>query len=264
VSALDKSRVRAAFSRSAGAYDQRAELQREVAERAEHLALEAVAAPRRALDVGCGTGTLLGALAARLPGLAAAGVDLAPGMARLARARVPAAALAAADAEALPFRAGAFDLVLSTSTLQWIPDVGRALAEVRRVLAPGGTFCLAVFCGETLRELREAWREALPRDVPPATHRFPAPSEVRVALQRAGLAPVRFDVELRVRRHPSVRDLLESLRSIGAGNAVRGRRGGLGMRRAVLEMIRVYEERHGWEGHIPATWEIAYAVARRA
>jgi ubiquinone/menaquinone biosynthesis C-methylase UbiE len=45
------------------------------------------------------------------------------------------------DAEALPAADASVDHVLSTWTLCTIPDVARALAEIRRVLRPGGTFC---------------------------------------------------------------------------------------------------------------------------
>jgi len=259
VSGVDKARMGAA-------------LQREVAHRLAAVLREAdpEAAPpgSRVLDVGCGTGAMLlalGAGGARGAGLAAAaGVDLAHGMLRVAARALPAARLAGGDAEALPFRDAAFDLVASSSAFQWLPDLAPALAEARRVLRPGGTLALALFCGETLRELRAAWRDALPAGAPPSTHRFHAPGTVREALLRAGLAPLRFETERRVVRHASVLELLESLRGIGAGNAVAGRAGGLGLRRAVREATRLYEERHGDGGGVPATWDVAYAVARRA
>ncbi|HVP67181.1 MAG TPA: methyltransferase domain-containing protein [Anaeromyxobacteraceae bacterium] len=259
--AVDKARLREAFSRGAAAYEERALLQRAIAARVLALAAESAPGARRALDVGCGAGGLLEGLRARLPALAATGVDLAPGMARTCRDRLGPAAAAVGDAEALPFRSGAFDLVVSSSTFQWV-SLDAALAEVRRVLAPGATFCLALFCGDTLFELRDAWRAALPPDVAAATHAFASPARIRDALARADLPPVRFEVERRVERHASPRDLVESLRAIGAGNAVAGRRGGLGLARAVSEMSRIYSERHGREGAVPATWETAYAVAR--
>ena len=293
MSGVDKARMRAAFSRRAPDYEGGAALQREVAHRLAAVLREAdpEAAPpgARVLDVGCGTGAMLLALGAGgggAPGLAAAagaaagrgaaeegpgagaaiaaGVDLAHGMLRVAARALPAARLAGGDAEALPFRDAAFDLVASASAFQWLPDLAPALAEARRVLRPGGTLALALFCGETLRELRAAWRDALPAGATPSTHRFHAPAAVREALLRAGLAPLRFEAERRVVRHASVLELLESLRGIGAGNAVAGRGGGLGLRRAVREATRLYEERHGDGGGVPATWDVAYAVARRA
>ncbi|MGW2663392.1 class I SAM-dependent methyltransferase [Nocardia tengchongensis] len=58
---------------------------------------------------------------------------------RLAAATVP-VERAGLDGQALPFEDDSFDSALSTWTLCTIPDVGAALAEVRRVLVPGGTF----------------------------------------------------------------------------------------------------------------------------
>lgn len=97
----------------------------------------------RGLDVACGTGYLA-------VGLAVAGIagrmhacDLSPEMlerarrnARMVGAEVP---LALADAERLPYAAGAFDLVVARGALHHLPDPLAALREIRRVLAPGGT-----------------------------------------------------------------------------------------------------------------------------
>jgi ubiquinone/menaquinone biosynthesis C-methylase UbiE len=58
---------------------------------------------------------------------------------RLAAAPVP-VEFAGLDGQELPFESGSLDAALSTFTLCTIPDVGRALAEVRRVLRPGGKF----------------------------------------------------------------------------------------------------------------------------
>ena len=189
-------------------------------------------------------------------------MDLAPGMVREAARRVPRARLAVGDAESLPFAAGSFDLVLSTSTFQWLPRLDAALAEVRRVLSPGGTFVLALFGEETLAELRSSWASSAPAAAA-GTHRFPSEQEVGAALRAAGLAVRSLGAQRRVEWHDSPRDLLRSLREIGAGNAVPGRAGGLGLRRAVLEMERTYAERHGRDGRVPATWEIVTATASR-
>jgi malonyl-CoA O-methyltransferase len=262
VNRVDKARLRESFSARASGYAGAAPLQREVAERAASAALQATPFLRSALDVGCGPGGLLAALEAARPGAALAGVDLAPGMVREAARRVPRARLAVGDAESLPFAAGSFDLVLSTSTFQWLPGLDAALAEVRRVLAPGGTFVLALFGEDTLSELRSSWAFCAPAAAA-GTHRFPSGREVGAALQAAGLAVRSLGVERRLEWHDSPRDLLRSLREIGAGNAVPGRAGGLGLHRAVLAMERTYVERHGRDGRVPATWEIVTAIAAR-
>lgn len=258
---VDKARVRAAFSRGAAAYDAHAAVQAQVRDRVLALAVEAAPGARRVLDVGCGTGRLLADLAIARPGLAAAGLDLAPGMCRAARAAAPGAAVTAGDAEALPFRAGAFELVLSTSTFQWLPRLEPALAECARALAPGGRLVLALFADRTLHELKEAWRAAAPGR-PDRTHRFFTAGEVRAAVTAAGLGLLRLEEDERVERHPDARAVLRSLKAIGAQNAAPGA-GGLAGRRTTLEMLRRYQERHGGPAGVPATWHMVYAVASR-
>jgi malonyl-CoA O-methyltransferase len=266
VNPVDKRRVGLAFSRGAATYDEHAHLQRGAADRLVGLALPVAGAVRSLLDVGSGTGSLLARMGGILPGAALAGVDLAPGMAGAARERAPEARLAVGDAEALPFRAASFDLVLSTSTLQWLPRLEPAFAEARRVLTPGGTLGVALFGGETLWELRRAWRAALPSGAPDGLHRFHAAAAVRAALLEAGLAPLHLESERVVERHAHPLDLLRSLRSLGAGNATPGGTAagrGLGARAALVRMASAYLAAHDGPDGVPATWEIVYALARK-
>ena len=98
------------------------------------------------LDVGCGTAALLPRLAAwgaRFDSYT--GLDLAPEMLRMARAKAgdeTSAAFVAGSAEALPFRAGAFDTAVSASAMHYWDAPDAALAEIRRVLRPGGRLLL--------------------------------------------------------------------------------------------------------------------------
>lgn len=101
----------------------------------------------RVLDVGCGTGSLLGLMAdagARVERYA--GIDPAPEMLRIAADKLRAwpvrGAVVGAPAQALPFADGAFDTAVSASTLHDWPDPRAGLAEVRRVLRPSGALLL--------------------------------------------------------------------------------------------------------------------------
>lgn len=103
----------------------------------------------RVLDVGSGTGTLAIAAVQRWPGLHVTGIDASGGMLEVAR-RAAAANLApeaaarfhpvVAFADELPRELGPFDAAMSSFVLQLVPNRAAALREVRRVLAPGGTF----------------------------------------------------------------------------------------------------------------------------
>jgi demethylmenaquinone methyltransferase/2-methoxy-6-polyprenyl-1,4-benzoquinol methylase len=101
-----------------------------------------IAAPvpsERVLDLACGTGDLTRLAAAS--GAHVVGLDLVPRMIALARGRGGArAAFLAGDMLALPFPDAAFDLVTTGYGLRNVPDLDRALTEVRRVLRPGGRF----------------------------------------------------------------------------------------------------------------------------
>ncbi|TVS14091.1 MAG: class I SAM-dependent methyltransferase, partial [Wenzhouxiangella sp.] len=90
----------------------------------------------RVLEVGCGTGLGLREFAGRVD--LAFGID--PNAASLARAhrRVPVAGLAVASAEHLPFGEASFDCVVSSLVFCSVSDPERGLAEIRRVLKPGG------------------------------------------------------------------------------------------------------------------------------
>jgi ubiquinone/menaquinone biosynthesis C-methylase UbiE len=90
----------------------------------------------RTLDVGCGTGRNLPLLG---PAVRVVGLDPDHALLLRARRRAPAVPLVQGRAEALPFRDGAFDTVVSGLAFCSVGDPRRGLAEVRRVLAPGGT-----------------------------------------------------------------------------------------------------------------------------
>jgi SAM-dependent methyltransferase len=99
---------------------------------------------RRILDAGCGSGPLSAALRDR--GAVVTGVDASAGMLGLARRRLgPDADLRVADlADPLPFPDGAFDDVVASLVLHYLRDWGPVLAEMRRVLVPGGRLVASV------------------------------------------------------------------------------------------------------------------------
>jgi SAM-dependent methyltransferase len=143
------------YERDVRAFDERAasyesgrlgQLHRDISGRVADLALSLAPAPRRVLDVGAGTGYLLGLLAARLPSAEElTGVDAAPAMVAVAQEHAADGRLRfrPGTAERLPAGDGHYDLVVSTTSFDHWNDQAAGLAECARVLAPGGRLVLA-------------------------------------------------------------------------------------------------------------------------
>jgi SAM-dependent methyltransferase len=109
-------------------------------------------APARVLEVGCGGGQFAARLVAENPGARLVAVDRSPRFVELTAARGVAAQVA--DIQALPFDDDAFDVVAAMWMLYHVPDLDRGLAEVRRVLRPGGLFVAVTNGDEHVADLR--------------------------------------------------------------------------------------------------------------
>ncbi len=143
-------------------------------------------APRTVLDAGCGTGLLLRRLARRWPQAALTGLDLTPSMLGIAAARLgDRATLVHGSLLRLPFAAGSFDLLVTSSALHYLDDPATALTEMRRVLTPDGRLVLTDWCADywpqrVLDRLLRLGRRAHGRTLELA--------ELEQALARAGFA----------------------------------------------------------------------------
>ncbi|MGH7558720.1 MAG: class I SAM-dependent methyltransferase [Gemmatimonadota bacterium] len=143
------------------------------------------------LDVGCGTGALLEAVAARVPGARLVGIDLSPAMLAVASRKLgDRATLVAAEAESLPFPDHSFDLVLSSSALHYWPDPSAGLAEIARVLEPRGRVVITDWCDDYL-----ACRivDFLLRILEPAHHRTYGAKACERLLREAGFSEIRVE-----------------------------------------------------------------------
>lgn len=99
------------------------------------------ASPARFLDIGCGGGTLVGALAARWPDVEAIGLDLLPDRVAAGRAAFPDATFVEGSADALPFDDASFDAISAVTLFSSFPSSeleAAVAAEIARVVKPGG------------------------------------------------------------------------------------------------------------------------------
>jgi SAM-dependent methyltransferase len=121
---------------------------------APQMAFEAVAevSPRRVLEVGCGPGELAARIRDEL-GAEVVAVDISPRMVELARGRGVDARVG--DVQELELADGEFDCAVAAWMLYHVPDVDRALAELARILVPGGRLVAVTNAPDHLHELRE-------------------------------------------------------------------------------------------------------------
>lgn len=141
----------------------------------------------RVLEIGCGIGTIVAELSKQ--GYDVCGTDISQVAIEYGRAKYPGVRLDVQPAEELPYEAGAFDVVLSFDLFEHIARIDRHVAEVHRVLKPGGYYLFqtpnkwsnAVF--ETLTHKTLKWRR-----VHPSLH---TPGQLRSRLAKHGFE-VRF------------------------------------------------------------------------
>ncbi len=266
---IDRRRVRDSFHRHSAEYEAYADVQKRVVKRLTGILAGELLTPADVLDIGTGTGMLMRALHNVYPPARLTGLDLALGMCLTAREGFNGSGRVgwlAGDAERLPFRDGAFDLAVSTSTYQWLEEPTAAFTEACRVLRPGGVFCFALFGEKTLHELRSSYRqahEAVCHSEESRTHTFLSQERVHEALIRAGFAIPRTSSELEIEHHADVPALLRAIKRVGAGNAGPAKGRGLAERRIMLEMMNIYRREYAADGFIPATYEVIYGIGRK-
>lgn len=154
----------------------------------EALAVVRGAAPRRVLEVGCGTGEFAARLVTGLPDAEVLAVDLSERMVDLAARRGVSAQVA--DLHDLPFPDGHVDAAAALWMLHHLDDVPGGIAALRRVLAPGGVLVAVTHGAEHVAALR--------REAGGAPIDLPFSSENGEALLRASFdAVVRHDFATR-------------------------------------------------------------------
>ncbi|MDQ3011436.1 MAG: ubiquinone/menaquinone biosynthesis methyltransferase [Acidobacteriota bacterium] len=168
----------------------------------------------RVLDLACGTGDITFALGERLPVGEAAGLDITHGMLVIAEEKRRAKDAAnvsfhRADIMSMPFADASFDCVTGGYALRNVPDVELALAEINRVLKPGGRFYSLDFAHPDSRVYRWLYLNYLIvagstvgailhgnpdiyRYIPESLKRYPGQHGVQEMMQRQGFTDTGF------------------------------------------------------------------------
>lgn len=258
---MDKAVIRA-FSRAAGTYDENSKPQQELWQKLLSLLEPFNQNYKAILDVGMGTGKNTYELTRIYPQGYIVGFDIAEGMVNYARNNWiidrERQIFLQADAEKIPFKDNAFDLVISNAVFQRIGNIKDVFNQINSVLKPGGIFCLSLFLQETLFELRDSFVEAY-RNIKGTSphHNEEHNSSIKIV---EGLKSAAFNViekvEFKKRQcYKSPKDIIKWLKAIGAAPHFRDWMDGINGKRVLQEMDKIYKERYSENSSIYATFD---------
>ncbi|MCU7960081.1 MAG: malonyl-ACP O-methyltransferase BioC [gamma proteobacterium symbiont of Bathyaustriella thionipta] len=260
---LDKLRARRAFHQAADGYDDVAVLQQEMGQRMLQRLQLVRLQPQRILDLGSGTAALAPQLMKQYPRAQLFALDFAEAMLHQARKRGrwrKRPLCVCADMDSLPFADESFDLLWSNAAIQWSGDAQTLMAEIKRILKPGGLFHFSTFGPMTLWELREAWAQV---DQQPHVHEFIDMHDLGDLMLHQGLAEPVLDVERMCLTYKDSAALMRDLKALGAHNASHDQARGLTGRQQFRQLQAAYEG-YRRQGVLPASYEVVYGHVWKA
>ena len=250
-------KVAAHFSKAAKQYEKAAELQHEVGHR---LLSEAQfnTKPKSILDLGCSTGYFAEELQRLFPDAELYLLDISMDMLEQAKDKNHSAILCA-NMEELPFANHSVDLIFANMSLQWSSNFSENLAEIQRILTPGGT-CLFSMPGPlSLIELKRSWQA-----VDNATHvnHFQSLLSTQQALQHLGFKDIKLYDKCYELEYSSVIAMMQHLKATGADCVLEN---GLSLtgKTKFKQMIDHYESLRKSNALLPCTYEIIFGQVRR-
>lgn len=258
-----KEMVRQSFDSASQNYNEHTSLQRLIGDR---LLLHKKAqnhANQSVLDIGAGTGYLTKKLFELNEVKDVYALDIAIGMLKHARhylGTLQAKGVICADAEKLPLNDGVMDVIYSNLAFQWCENLEKVFAQAHRVLQPKGLFVFSTFGPATLTELKSSWQQS---DKAVHVNSFVGEEVIRQALQRAGFYDITILTDNIVNYYSSPKQLMVSLKGMGAHNMNQGRRLGLTGVKSFKAMLKVYESLRTEQG-VPATFQAVYVYAKKS
>lgn len=217
----------------------------------------AVQSPMAVLETAAGSGVVTRAVAAVLPASASYAVtDLNPAMldqARLRQADDRRISWRQADAQALPFEDGSFDVVCCQFGAMFFPDRIKAYSEARRVLKPDGAFIFSVwgrieenvFANDVINALAELFPQDPPRFLARTPHGYHDLELIRRDVEAAGFSGVTIDTREDQSRASSPRDaVIGYCQGSPLRNEIEARLPG-GLEAATEHAARAIAARHG-------------------
>ena len=258
LTALNKAQIQRQFDRSARRYDQVAQMQRKIVGDMLDLAgsTKGSVSTSSILDAGCGTGYGLQELVNAYPQADFSGLDLAPSMLEVARKCTPQAQFYQGDIEQLPFSDQSFDLVWSSSAIQWC-ETQQAISELARVAQSGGQVLISTFSEGTLTQWRSLW------SLGESERRFESVETIESSVIKAGLKNIRIHSKTYTQAFFSFTEAVNSIRDLGAGNAEYDRSKGLLGAARYKSIRRKFEQVIEQQGQFDMPYVVTFIIAQK-
>lgn len=258
ISLTHKQRIAYQFGKAAAVYDDNAHVQLDIGFDTLQMLPESLG---RTLDIGCGTGRLSKQLIAKSDTLLA--LDLSEGMSRHAHAQLESAkdkskstTCITADAESLPLGSSTIDTVFSSMALQWCTPLTKVLTEIKRVLTIDGKAYISLLADGSLEELNKSWKRV---DGISRVNQFMRCDDIVSQLESLGLK-AQVSLKSYVTWHNHVRELLGSVRSIGANVVLENSHHSALKRSSLAQLQNQYEAHFGLQGRLPLSYQVIFLV----
>lgn len=255
---LNKLDVRKSFNRAATTYDKAAFFEKEIAQRLlERLQIMRIQ-PQVVLDLGCRTGYTTRLLAGHYPQAQIFAIDFAEKMLLQTKSKHNQKNYICAEAELMPLKSNSIDLIFSNLFLPWCVNLNTAIAEMHRLLKPGGVILFSTLGPDTFKELRASWAMV---DEFPHVHIGLDMHHVGDKLLQAQFADPVMDMEYVTLHYDQVRTLLTDIKSLGISNKLQDRQNTLMGKRHFQAFLDQYESLRTSAGKLPLTYEVIYGHA---
>ena len=235
------------FNKAARHYHQHADIQRLTADSLLKLG------PNSAeilLDVGCGPASTTAHL---LPQTECyMGVDIAPAMLATAASNYPNQVWLNGEWEALPVSAHSVDWLFANLSVQWVHHLEKAMGEAYRVLKPGGIATINTVVEGTFSSFIKSWNAVDDRQ---HTQTFHSPEKVEREVRLFNWESADFKLEKHIQYFASSRELMGSIKGVGANYVRRTNTSGLMTRGRLQQLEDAFESYRTTEG-LPLEWSV--------
>jgi malonyl-CoA O-methyltransferase len=204
------------------------------------------------LDLGSGTGFFTDILASRYQQVL--GLDISTQMLRFAKSnRHKSIQWLEGDLYQLPFLNNSLDVVYCNLVIQWCDPLEPAIAEIMRVLKPGGLFIFSTLVEGTLSELKTAWAMV---DNDKHVIDFKTVLQLKSALKHQNAQLLDAKQDTIVLEYEDVLHLVRELKGLGANQVPTKRKKGLAGKESWQKMLSAYQQFVTADRIYPATYEL--------